>query len=399
MAVWQYSGTALSGKQIEGEIVAASRDDARALLRKKRVLVNKIKKKPLEINIQLSKGVPVKDLARFTRQFSAMNASGLALIQCLDTLKEQVENINLKKAVERISGDIQGGSTLSDAMRRHPHVFSDLYCHMIAAGEAGGILDTILVRLADYLEKAERLLRKIRGAMMYPSLVVIVSIGVVMILMTKVVPTFAEMFSSAGGELPGPTKMVMAISDFIKGNFWLILMGMLALPFGLFRYYKTPKGRLQLDILSLRLPVLGDLIRKSATARFTRTLSTLLNAGVPIIESLRITARTAGNKVLEIGIQKALESISGGQTIAEPLSATKIFPPMVIQMISVGEKTGGLADMLSRVSDFYDEEVDSAVETLTSLIEPMIIVILGVIIGAILIAMYLPMFDMASQIQ
>lgn len=398
MAIWLYSGTALSGKKIEGEINASSKEEAKILLRKKRVLVSNLNKKPIEINLQLSKGVPTKDLARFTRQFSAMNASGLALIQCLDTLKEQVENQNLKKAVERISADIQGGATLSDAMRKHPKVFSDLYCHMIAAGEAGGILDTILVRLADYLEKAEKLLRKIRGAMMYPTFVVLVSIVVVLVLLTKVVPTFAAMFASTGGQLPGPTQMVLAASNFIQSYFIFIILVLIAIPVGLFRYYKTSNGRLVMDRFSLRVPVFGELIRKSSTARFTRTLSTLLNAGVPIIESLRITSRTAGNKVLELGIQKSLESISGGQTIAEPLAATGIFPAMVIQMISVGEKTGGLADMLSRVSDFYDDEVDSAVDSLTSLIEPMIIVFLGGIIGSILIAMYLPMFDMASQI-
>lgn len=398
MAIWLYTGTSLSGKAIEGEIQAPSKEDAKNLLRKKRILVGKIRKKPLELKLNFSKGVSIKDLARFTRQFAAMNSAGLPLIQCLDTLRDQVENENLRLALQKATSDIQGGSTLSDALAKHPKIFSELYCHMISAGEAGGILENILMRLADYLEKAEKLLRKIRGAMMYPFFVVIVAIVVVMILLTKVVPTFAAMFQSTGGTLPLPTQMILDASNFIQSNFIFIIIVMFSIPFGLYRYYKTPAGKFAMDKFSLRLPVFGDLIRKSATARFTRTLSTLLNAGVPIIDSLRITSRTAGNKVLELGIKKSLESISGGQTIAEPLAATKIFPAMVIQMVAVGEKTGGLADMLSKVSDFYEDEVDAAVDNLTSLIEPLIIVLLGGVIGAILIAMYLPMFDMATNI-
>jgi len=342
--------------------------------------------------------VPTKDLARFTRQFSAMNSSGLPLIQCLDTLAEQVENENLKKAIEKISVDVQGGGTLSEAFSRHPKIFSELYCHMLAAGEGGGILDSILKRLAEYLEKAEKLIRKIRGAMTYPAFVTFISILVIIIMLWKVVPTFAQMFTAMDSELPAATQIVLNMSELFQSYFYIIFLILIAVPLIIFRYYKTEKGRYKMDKLFLKIPVMGDIIRKSGVARFTRTLGTLLNAGIPIIDALRVTSKTAGNKVLESGILKALESISGGQTVAEPLSETEIFPPMVIQMITVGEKTGKLAEMLDKVSDFYSAEVDSAVDNLTSLIEPAVIVGLGAIIGVILIAMYLPMFSMASSI-
>ncbi len=397
MAIWLYKGQTTSGNEVNGEIEAANKEDARALLRKKRIVVNRLGKKPIEININFSQGVGIKDLARFTRQFSAMNSAGLPLIQCLETLAAQTENENLKKAIIQISSDIQGGSTLADALKKHPKIFTDLYCHMISAGEAGGILDTILNRLADYQEKTEKLIRKIKKAMYYPVFVLLVSVVVIVVLLMKVVPTFAQMFSDMGGTLPTPTVVVMAMSSFLQANFFYMLIATSAMIFGVARYYKTEKGRFNVDKLLLTLPISGDLVRKSAVARFTRTLGTLLNAGVPIIDSLRITSRTAGNKVVEEGILNALDSITAGQTIAEPLKETGIFPPMVIQMIAIGEKTGGLADMLSRVSDFFEDEVDVAVDGIASLMEPLIIVFLGGIIGGVLIAMYLPMFDMATM--
>jgi type IV pilus assembly protein PilC len=398
MAVWIYQGKTSTGKSITGEITSRNKDDARMLLKKKRVLVTKLTKKPIEIHLNFRKGVKVKDLARFTRQFSAMNSAGLPLIQCLDTMAEQTENLVLKKAIQQISDDIQGGCTLADSFSKHGNIFSPLYYHMIAAGEVGGILESILTRLAEYLEKADKLQRKIRGAMMYPSFVLVVSVLVVVVLLWKVVPTFAEMLASSGAELPVATQLIMNMSEFVQDYYYLIFILILGIPFLVSRYYKTENGQFHIDKLSLKIPILGDLVRKSNVARFTRTLSALLNGGVPIIDSLHVTSKTVGNKVLEKGIMNALESIKSGQTIADPLSEIGIFPPMVVQMISIGEKTGGLSEMLEKVSVFYEDEVDAAVDALTSLIEPIIIVGLGGIIGFILIAMYMPMFSMATNL-
>jgi type IV pilus assembly protein PilC len=342
--------------------------------------------------------VPLKSLARFTRQFSAMTSAGLPLIQCLDILQEQSENPVLKTTIQQVGSDIQGGATLADALSKHKKVFSDLYCQMIAAGEAGGILDTILLRLAEYQEKAEALRRKIKGAMTYPIIVAIVAMAAIAILMIFVVPIFAGMFEESGKGLPLPTIIVMGISDFMRQWFPAIFAALGLGLFALFRYYKTDAGRLRMDRILLNSPIFGDLERKSCISRFTRTLGTLLNSGVSIIDALQVTAKTAGNRVLEIGIYKTLESISGGQTIADPLRATGVFPPMVIQMISVGEKTGGLSEMLVKISDFYDDEVDAAVENLTAMLEPLVIVVLGSIIGGVLVAMYLPMFSLASTV-
>ncbi len=398
MAVWQYTGRTASGKETQGEINAPNKDGAQLLLRKKRIVISKLRKKPLELSFDFKRGVAIRDLARFTRQFSAMNSAGLPLIQCLDTLAEQESNKRLKTAVEKISLDVQSGNTLADSFSKHKDIFSDLYCHMLAAGEAGGILDEILMRLADYQEKADALLRKIKKAMYYPVFVVLVSVCVILFLLIKVVPIFADMFQSNGGALPAPTALVMNISSLVQMYWSYGFIAALSGGYLLYRWSKTEKGAFAIDHFLLKAPVFGPLIRKSSVARFTRTLSTLLSAGVSILESLQITSRTSGNKVMEKGILTAIDSITGGQTIAEPLKATKLFPPMVIQMISIGEKTGGLSEMLGKVSEFFENEVDAAIDGLTSLIEPMIIVFLGVFIGGILIAMYLPMFDMASSI-
>ena len=398
MAKWIYTGRNVQGKEIKGEIEASNKNEVQVLLRKKRIRTQNVKRKPVELNISLSKGVPLKALARFTRQFSAMTSAGLPLIQCLDILGDQTEHPNLKKAILQVAADIQGGGTLADSLSKHRHIFSELYCHMIAAGEAGGILDSILLRLAEYQEKADALRRKIKGAMTYPAIVAFVAVAAVIILMVFVVPIFAGLFTDSGNELPTPTKVVMGVSDFFRQWIFAILGALGLAAFGLYRYYKTDKGRERIDQIKLKAPVFGDLERKSCISRFSRTLGTLLNAGVSIIDALQVTARTAGNKILEIGIYKTLESISGGQTIADPLKTTGVFPPMVIQMIAVGERTGGLAEMLTKIADFYDDEVDAAVDTLTSLIEPMVIVVLGGIIGAVLVAMYLPMFEMAGNI-
>ena len=398
MSKWIYKGKTAAGKEVQGEVEAANKADAEILLRKKRIRATAVKRKPMGMKMTLGGGVPLKALARFTRQFSAMTSAGLPLIQCLDILGEQTENEILKQAIMQVATDIQGGGTLADSLGKHKKIFSELYCQMIAAGEAGGILDTILLRLAEYQEKADALRRKIKGAMTYPLIVAVVAVAAVAVLMIFVVPIFANMFSEGNAKLPLPTRIVMGASDFIRGWFPAIFAGLVFALFGLFRYYKTEQGRLKLDQVLLNTPVIGDLERKSCISRFTRTLGTLLNSGVSIIDALQVTAKTAGNRVLEIGIHKTLESISGGQTIADPLKATGVFPPMVIQMIAVGERTGGLSEMLIKISDFYDDEVDAAVETLTSMIEPMVIVVLGSIIGGVLVAMYLPMFEMANTV-
>jgi type IV pilus assembly protein PilC len=398
MSKWMYKGKTTQGKEVSGEVEAASKSDVEVLLRKKRIRAMSIKRKPMGMNFSFGGTVPLKVMARFTRQFSAMTSAGLPLIQCLDILSEQTEHEILKQAIMQVAADIQGGGTLADSLSKHKKIFSELYCQMIAAGEAGGILDTILLRLAEYQEKADALRRKIKGAMTYPVIVAIVAVGAVAVLMIFVVPIFANMFTESGAKLPLPTRIVMGVSDFIRAWFLIIFAALGFAGFSLFRYNKTEKGKLKLDQLLLNSPVLGDLERKSCISRFTRTLGTLLNSGVSIIDALQVTAKTSGNKVLELGIYKTLESISGGQTIADPLKATGVFPPMVIQMIAVGERTGGLSEMLIKISDFYDDEVDAAVEALTSMIEPLVIVVLGSIIGGVLVAMYLPMFEMAGNV-
>ncbi|MEN9354470.1 MAG: hypothetical protein RL318_1795 [Fibrobacterota bacterium] len=398
MAKFAYTGKGMNGKEVTGEVEAENAEIAMSLVKKKRVQNPKLRKLG-GFGFKFGSGIGLKDLSRFTRQFSAMTQAGLPLIQCLDILAEQTENKNMAVIVRKISMDIQGGGTLAESMDKHKAVFSELYCQMVRAGEAGGILDTILNRLADYQEAAEKLRRKVKGALTYPVLVAIVAVGAVAALLTFVVPVFASMFKDMGGELPGPTIAVLAASNFMKSYGLYMLAGVIIGVIFLLRYIKTPKGRWQWDWMMLTLPLFGDLTRKSAVARFCRTLGTLLSSGVPIIDALTVTARTSGNKILEAGIFRTVEAISGGQSIADPLKATGAFPPMVIQMIAVGERTGGLSDMLTRVSDFYDIEVEAAVEALTSMLEPLIIVVLGGIIGAVLIAMYLPMFSMAGAIK
>jgi len=397
MAKFAYTGKGLNGKDVSGEVEAENHDAALSLVKKKRLKEIKIHKVG-GMKFQFGSGVGLKDLSRFTRQFSAMTQAGLPLIQCLDILSEQTENKNMSTIVKKVSIDIQGGGTLAESLEKHKPVFTELYCQMVRAGEAGGILDTILNRLADYQEAAEELRRKVKGALTYPVLVAIVAVVAVMAMLTFVIPVFAGMFKDMGGELPAPTRAVMAMSDFVKHYIVYMILGTGAVIFALVRYIRTPKGKWNWDKMMLVLPLFGDLTRKTAVARFCRTLGTLLSSGVPIIEALTVTARTSGNKVIEMGIFKTVEAISGGQSIADPLKATGVFPPMVIQMIAVGERTGGLSDMLTRVSDFYDIEVESAVDALTSMLEPLVVVVLGGVIGFMLIAMYLPMFSMAGAV-
>jgi type IV pilus assembly protein PilC len=399
MPRFSYKGKSISGKAVEGELEAESLQVAKALVQKRRIK-EAVVRRAGGVGFKFGTGIGLKDMSRFTRQFSAMNQAGLPLIQCLDILSEQTENKNLAQRIRKISTDIQGGGTLAESMEKHKPVFTELYCQMVRAGEAGGILDTILSRLADYQEAAEALRRKVKGALTYPVMVAIVATGAVFALMTLVVPVFANMFKDMGGQLPAPTRMVMAVSDFLKHNAWWIILLAIGTVVGIMQTIQRSKqARFYWDGLMLKLPLFGDLQKKSAVARFCRTLGTLLSSGVPIIDALTVTARTSGNVVLEAGIFHTVEAISGGQSIAEPLKATGVFPPMVIQMIAVGERTGGLSDMLTRVSDFYDTEVEAAVEALTSMLEPLVIVVLGGVIGAVLIAMYLPMFEMAGAVK
>jgi type IV pilus assembly protein PilC len=397
MPVFEYKGKTLAGAAVQGTLKAKSRSDLERVLRQNRILVNSISKKAPDIDIKFGTGIKRLDVSRFTRQFATMIGAGLPMVQCLDILGAQIENKELAKVVTQIKDGVQGGATLSDAMKKHPKIFDELFTNMVEAGEVGGALDSILVRLAVYREKADQLIRKVKGAMVYPSVVIIVAGLVTVGMLTFIVPVFAKMFSGLGAELPEPTQVVLGISNFLSSNFLYLTIGTGALMGLFFWWKKTPGGALIVDKTLLRTPVLGTLVRKSSVARFTRTLATLLASGVSILEALEITAKTAGNLVVSNAIQKSVLAIAEGDTITGPLKASGVFPPMVTQMIGVGEKTGGLDDMLNKIADFYDEEVDEAVSALTSVIEPIIIVFMGVVIGGIMIAMYLPMFDIIGK--
>jgi len=398
MPIFVYKGKTLAGAAVQGELKAKSRADLERVLRQNRILVNSINKKAPDIHIKIGTGVKKVDISRFTRQFATMIGAGLPMVQCLDILATQTENGEFAKIIKQVKEGVQGGATLSEALARHPKIFDALYTNMVEAGELGGALDAILVRLAVYREKADKLVRKVKGAMIYPSVVAFVAAAVTISMLTFIVPVFAKMFGGLHAELPGPTLVVLHISNFLKANFPYLLFGTLGL-LGLFLWWKrTPAGALMFDKSLLKTPVFGNLVRKSSVARFTRTLSTLLSSGVSILEALEITAKTAGNLVIANAINHSVMAIAEGDTITGPLKETGVFPPMVTQMISVGEKTGGLDDMLSKIADFYDEEVDDAVAALTSIIEPIIIVFMGVVIGGILIAMYLPMFDIIGKL-
>ncbi|NLB64474.1 MAG: type II secretion system F family protein [Fibrobacter sp.] len=397
MALWQYKGTTLQGKVEEGQVSANTKDDALFLVRRKRLTDIRIKKAPGQ-GFKIGTGIPSEDLARFTRQFAVMNASGLPISDCLNILEEQSENPSLRDVVRKVSASVSGGMNLSASLAMHPKVFDNLYVNMVAAGESGGVLEDVLVRLAEYQEKAERLKRKVKGAMTYPAIVAIVAVVVVIVLLALVVPKFAEIFTQTGGELPGPTQVVMNISGFLADNFLFIVIGGALLAFGFQYMMKIPKGRYAFDKLKLTIPKVSDLETKSSVARFSRTLGTLLSVGVPITDALEVTARTAGNVVIEEAIRNIRDSIAGWKLISDTMRDSGIFPGMVVQMVAVGERTGKLGEMLNRVADFYDEEVDAAVEALTAMIEPLVIVVLGVVIGGILIAMYLPMFSMTDNI-
>lgn len=398
MPVFVYKGKTLAGAAVQGELKAKSKSDLERVLRQNRILVNSISKKAPEIQIRLGTGVKKVDVSRFTRQFATMIGAGLPMVQCLEILAAQTENKELAKIISQVKDGVQGGATLSEALARHPKIYDQLYTNMVEAGEVGGALDAILVRLAVYREKADKLVRKVKGAMIYPAVVAFVAVAVTVGMLTFIVPVFAKMFAGLGSELPKPTQIVLAISNFLQANFMYLIFGLIGLVVGLFWWRKTPAGALNIDKTLLRMPVLGNLVRKSAVARFTRTLATLLASGVSILEALEITAKTAGNLVISNAINKSVMAIAEGDTITGPLKESGVFPPMVTQMISVGEKTGGLDEMLNKIADFYDEEVDEAVQALTSVIEPIVIVVMGVAIGGIMVAMYLPMFDIIGKI-
>ena len=400
MAVWVYQGRTVSGST-QGEIEAADRNAAVATLRSKGILTTNIKERAARAVKEKKIGGKVKDkeMAIFTRQFSTMIDAGLPLVQCLNILAEQSESKNLRDVTARVARDVEAGSSLADAFRKHPKTFDDLFVNMVEVGESGGILDVVLQRLSVYIEKAAALKRKVKAAMIYPLTIVSVAVIVVIFMLTFVIPTFATMFKNLGADLPLPTKIVLWLSEFVQSWILAILVALGAGIYALRRYYHTEAGKSLIDALLLKVPVFGTLIRKVAVARFTRTLGTLISSGVPILEGLRITARTAGNKVVEKAVLNCRAVVTAGGTITEPLKTSTVFPPMVIQMINVGEQTGALDAMLGKIADFYDDEVDTAVGALTALLEPMMIVFLGVVIGGLVVAMYLPIFRLVTLVK
>ncbi len=399
MPVWTYSARTVAGEIRRAEIDLPSKDHVIAYLRKQKLIPVSVREKPKDISFTQRKKVKARDVVIFTRQFATMINAGLPLVQALDILAKQTENAVLKKAVQDTLYDVEAGNTLADAMSQHPKIFSQLYVNMVAAGESGGILDTILLRLATFLEKSEQLARKVKGAMIYPAVVLAVAVIAISILLLFVIPTFETVFASFNQTLPLPTRIVIGLSGILQGYWWAMGGGLVIAIVILRRWIGTATGRLKFDRFMLRVPVLGPLMRKAAIARFTRTLGTMLASGVTILDGLEITARTAGNRVIHDAVMESRTAIAGGKSIAEPLKETDVFPPMVTQMIHVGEETGDLDGMLSKIADFYDDEVDVAVENLLKVLEPALIVILGTIVGGMIVAMYLPIFGLVNAIQ
>ena len=401
MPIYVWKGKNSLGNKIKGELEAVNEAGVQAQLKRLRIQNPTIKEKPKDLfaNVAfLQPKVTGKDIVVFTRMMSTMIDAGLPLVQSLQILSKQQDNPSFKRALTEILSDVETGMTLADGMRKHPKIFDDLFANMIEAGELGGILDTILSRLAGFKEKSMALQQKIKGAMTYPVIVIGVAILIVGIIMVFVIPVFQEMFASMGGALPMPTQIVVNISEFIKSNVIYIGIGLWLLGFAVKKYYNTEKGRTHIDALLLQAPVFGPLIRKVAVAKFTRTLSTMLESGVPILDALQVVAKTAGNKIIEQAVVHVANSIAEGRPIAEPLEESGVFPTMVVQMINVGESVGALDSMLSKIADFYDEEVDQAVENMTAMIEPFMMVFLGVTIGTLVVAMYLPIFKMAGNL-
>jgi len=405
MPTFLWEGKTAQGKAMKGELEASNLEAVIALLRDRRIrpVASRIREKGtgLEKEIKIpgfGEKVKPKEVSLFTRQFATMIDAGLPIVQCLDILTEQSESKLLRRTIRTIQQDVEGGSTLADALAKHPKIFDNLYVNMVQAGEAGGVLNTILNRVALFIEKASKLKKKVKGAMIYPTTIVAVAVIVVAILLIFVIPVFAELYGSMGKALPVPTQVTINISHWFVANWYFMLGGLIGIVTAIRAYYQTEQGRMNIDRLLLRLPVVGDLLRKVAVARFSQNMAILLSSGVPILDGLAITAKTAGNKVVERAIMDARVSISQGKTVAEPLRESKIFPPMVCQMVAVGENTGGLDGMLRKVAELYEEEVDDAVANLTALMEPMIMVVLGVILGGLVVSMYLPIFQMGSLV-
>ncbi|RPH71170.1 MAG: type II secretion system F family protein [Myxococcaceae bacterium] len=397
---WLWEARTRAGETKKGEMEAFDATAVDTRLKALGLSPVKVKKKPMEITLPtIGGGVSGKDILVFTKQFATMIDAGLPLVQCLDILANQMDNAAFKKVVLAIKIKVEGGATFADALKEHPKVFDELYVQLCAAGEVGGILDTILNRLAVYREKSEKLKRKVKGAMIYPIIVIIVAVGVTALLMLKVTPVFAKMFSDFGSALPAPTQFVVDLSTWFQNYFVHLVVAVALLVVGTIAFYRNPKGRRVVDKLSLQAPIIGPVIRKVAVARFTRTLGTMISSGVPILDALSVTAKTAGNRSIEDGILYVRTKISEGKNIAGPLSETKVFPPMVVQMIGVGEATGAMDAMLNKIADFYDDEVDTAVAGLTAMIEPLLMVFLGGVVGGFLIAMYLPIFTLANAIK
>jgi len=401
MPVYEYTArNPANGQIMKGQLDVPSKDDVVKHLKQQKMMMVNIREQPKQISFSLKrKSVSTRDIVIFTRQFATMINAGLPLVQSLDILAKQTENPALSEVTRQVVYDVESGHTLADAFSKHPKAFTDLYVNMVAAGEAGGILDTILLRLATFLEKNDALVRKVKGAMVYPGVIFTVAAVAVAVLLIFVIPTFQAMFASVNLELPLPTRIVIGASQLLINYWWVILLVIGLSVFGIRKYYATDDGKKRIDQMLLNAPVLGDLLRKSAVSRFTRTLGTLISSGVSILDGLEITAKTAGNRVIHDAVMASRNSIAGGETIAAPLEKSKVFPPMVISMIAVGEQTGGLDEMLSKIADFYDDEVDVAVSALLSLMEPIMIVVLGVIVGGMVVAMYLPIFDMVNAVQ
>lgn len=399
--VFQWTGRTSQGTVESGEIAAATKEDVQAQLRRKNITPTTIsEKQKRSLFSARGKKVKDKDIVVFTRQFSTMIDAGLPLVQALDILSTQVENKSFGKTLSLIKEDVEGGSTYADALRKHPRVFSELYANMVAAGESGGILDTILNRLAGYIEKAMKLKKKVKGALTYPVTISAVAIIVVVVIMVFVVPTFAKMFTALGGILPLPTRIVIIVSDFLKGTGGLVtFVSFVGAVVFTSRFRKTQKGKKVTDAILLKLPIFGVLLNKVAISKFTRTMGTLISSGVPILDGLEITAKTAGNKVIEEAVMEVRSSVSEGATLSEPLMKQKVFPPMVNHMIAVGESTGALDTMMSKIADFYDDEVDNAVNNLTAMMEPLLMVFLGTTVGFIIVAMYLPIFKLITLVK
>jgi type IV pilus assembly protein PilC len=399
MPNYSWKGRTRGGKTQEGVLVAESKESAIATLRKQQIIVTAVTEKGKEFALpKIGGGISSKEIAVFTRQFSVMIDAGLPLVQCLEILGSQNDNRIFQKALFGVRQNVEGGSTLADALRKYPEAFDDLYCNMVAAGEAGGILDTILQRLSQYIEKIVKLRGAVRSALVYPIAVILIAVGVVWVILWKVIPTFATLFEGLGASLPLPTRITIMASNLIGAWWWVIILSVGLTVFTINRYHKTHKGRRHLDSIMLKLPVLGLVLKKIAVARFCRTLGTLVSSGVPILEGLEITARTSGNAIVEDAIMATRASVEEGKTIAEPLRGTDVFPPMVVQMVAVGEQTGALEVMLSKIADFYEDEVDEATANMLALMEPVMILTLGIVIGGIVISMYMPMFDLISKI-